>query len=87
MISFLITFIQLATRLFMILVIVKIFLSYFLSPYHQVRMVVDRIVEPFQAPIRRIVPTVGMFDFSPLVLIILIQVIEFVLISLLVSLR
>ena len=87
MINFLISFVQLVTRLFMILVIVKIFLSYFLSPYHAVRMVVDRIVEPFQAPIRRVVPTMGMFDFSPLVLIILIQVAEFVLISILTSLR
>jgi YggT family protein len=87
MIDFLIIFIRLFARLFMILVIVKIFLSYFLSPYHEVRMVVDRIVEPFQAPIRKFVPAVGMFDFSPLVLIILINVIEFVLISILVGFR
>jgi YggT family protein len=87
MIGFLITFVQLASRLFMILVIVKIFLSYFMSPYHEVRMVIDRIVEPFQAPIRRITPRIGMFDFSPLVLIILIQVIEFILLTILTSLR
>jgi YggT family protein len=87
MIDYLITFIRLFTRLFMILVIVKIFLSYFLSPYHSVRMMIDRIVEPFQAPIRKFVPAVGMFDFSPLVLIILINVIEFILISILISLR
>jgi len=38
------------------------------------------------APIRRILPSTGMFDFSPLVLIILLQVIEYILRSLLLSL-
>jgi YggT family protein len=87
MIDFLITFIRLFVRLFMVLIIVKIFLSYFLSPYHQIRMTIDRIVEPFQAPIRRFVPTVGMIDFSPIVLIIVVNVIEFVLISILMAFR
>lgn len=87
MIDFLITFIRLFARLFIILVIVKIFLSYFLSPYHQVRMTIDRIVEPFQAPIRKFVPTIGMIDFSPLVLIILVNIIEFILISVLMAFR
>jgi YggT family protein len=50
-------------------------------------MMVDRIVEPIQAPIRRVIPAMGMFDFSPLVLIILINVLEFVLISILISFR
>jgi YggT family protein len=87
MIDFFILFIRLFARLFMILVIVKIFLSYFLSPYHEIRMVVDRIIEPFQAPIRRFVPAVGMFDFSPIVLIILVNIIEFLLVNILLSLR
>jgi YggT family protein len=39
------------------------------------------------APIRRIVPLVGMLDFSPLVLIILIQVVERIILSILFSMR
>jgi YggT family protein len=35
------------------------------------------------APIRRLVPPVGMIDFSPMILILLIQVIEVVLVNLL----
>jgi YggT family protein len=42
----------------------------------------DRIVEPMMAPIRRIVPPLGMVDFSPLILLILIQVITTVLANL-----
>ena len=68
------------------LVIVKVVLSYFMSPYHPIRESIDRIVEPLLAPIRRILPQTGMIDFSPLVLIILLQVLEVVLRNLLLSL-
>jgi YggT family protein len=68
------------------LVIVKVILSYFMSPYHPIRESIDRIVEPLLEPIRRILPQTGMIDFSPLVLIILLQVLEFVLRNLLLSL-
>lgn len=61
------------------LVIINAVLSYFLSPYHPIKMTLDRIVEPMLAPIRRIMPRTGMIDFSPIVLIILLQLIEFIL--------
>jgi YggT family protein len=57
-----------------LLVIVQVVLSYFMSPYHPVRQTIDRVVEPMLAPIRRVVPPVGMLDFSPFVLLILIQI-------------
>mgnify|MGYP005835324515 CR=1 FL=1 len=63
-------------RVYTIIVIVKVILSYFQSPYHPVREAIDRLVDPLLEPIRRNLPPVGMFDFSPLVLIILIQVID-----------
>jgi YggT family protein len=64
-----------------------VILSYFLDPYHPVRRGVDRIVEPLLAPIRRVVPLIGMLDISPLILIILIQLISSLLVRLLLSLR
>ena len=51
------------------IVIVASILSFFLPPYHPVREALDRIVDPFLDPIRRVVPMVGTLDFSPLVLI------------------
>lgn len=72
---------------FVLLVILKIILSYFMDPYHPVRRTLDNIVEPLLAPIRRVVPLVGMFDFSPLILIILVQILSSVLIRLLYVLR
>ncbi len=87
MINFLIVFVQTLGTVLFLVVIVKVVLSYFLSPFHPVRSTLDRIVEPLLSPIRRIVPPMGMIDFSPLVLIILIQVIEVGLIMILNTLR
>lgn len=67
-----------------LLVIVQVALSFFMSPFHPVRRTIDRIVEPMLAPFRKVVPLVGMFDFSPLILIVLVQVLATVVINLLV---
>ncbi|MBK5108030.1 MAG: YggT family protein [Anaerolineales bacterium] len=67
------------------LLIAYVVLSYFMDPFHPVRMNVNRIVNPILDPIRRILPQTGMVDFSPLVAIILVQVLEFILRSLLKS--
>jgi YggT family protein len=58
-----------------------------MDPYHPIRRGIDGVVEPMLAPIRRIVPLMGPLDFSPLVLIILIQVLSNILIRLLLTLR
>lgn len=69
-----------------LLLIAYVVLSYFMDPFHPVRATINRIVEPVLNPIRRILPQTGMVDFSPLVAIIAIQVIEFILTQLLFSL-
>jgi len=58
-----------------LLVIIHVILTYFMDPYHPVRRWVDQIVEPMLMPIRRVVPLVGMFDFSPIILFFLIRLI------------
>jgi len=70
-------------NLIVLLVIVDSALSYFLNPYHPVRNTLDRIIQPFLAPIRRVMPLVGIFDLSPLILIILVEILAFALVSLL----
>ena len=67
------------TELITLLVIMQVILSYFMSPFHPVRQFIDRIVEPMLRPIRRLLPQTAMIDFSPLVLIILLQVLSGVL--------
>jgi len=78
--------ISFVANLFIFVVIADSVLSFFLSPYHPVRVTMDRIVNPFLNPIRRIVPLVGMLDLSPLILIILVSVLNRILVSLLYSL-
>jgi len=75
--------INLAANIFMLIVIVDSALSFFMSPMQPVRLTLDRIVNPFLAPIRRIVPLVGTLDLSPLILIILVEILARVLVSLL----
>ncbi len=74
-------------RILEFVVLVDIVLSYFMSPYQPVRQTLDRIVNPVLNPIRRVLPTMGGIDFSPLVLLILIQVLESILTSLLLAAR
>ena len=71
--SILITFITVVANLFIYIVIASSLLSFFMPPYHPVREALDRIVDPFLTPIRRIVPMAGTLDFSPLILIIAVQ--------------
>ena len=86
MINFLILLINTLQQILILLIIVSVILSYFMNPYHPIRRGLDRIVEPMLMPIRRVVPLIGMLDLSPLILIILIQVVGNLLIRLLFSL-
>jgi YggT family protein len=79
--EFLISFVRLLMQIVTLLVIAKVILSYFMSPYHPVREAIDRLVEPMLAPIRRFVPPLGMLDFTPFVFIILVQVLGSLLIN------
>jgi YggT family protein len=57
-----------------------------MPPYHRVRQVIDRIVNHFLQPIRRFIPTTGGLDFSPMVLIILLYILDSILTRLFLSL-
>ncbi len=86
MIGLLITLINYLSLAFSLLLIAYVVLSYFMDPYHPVRNTVNRLVNPILNPIRRLLPRTGMMDFSPIVAIILVQVFESILKSLLLSL-
>ncbi|MGE5464522.1 MAG: YggT family protein [Syntrophothermus sp.] len=87
MIGLLIQLISFLQFILVLIVLVSVILSYFMDPYHPLRRFLDRIVEPMLAPIRRVVPLLGMLDFSPLILILLLQLIGNLLIRLLNTLR
>jgi YggT family protein len=63
-------------QIFILLVIVQALLSFVLDPYHPIRQKLNQIVDPFLQPIRRVVPPIANLDFSPLVLIIILQLLD-----------
>jgi YggT family protein len=81
--SILIIFINTITQIFIWVVIASSILSFILPPYHPIREALDRIVNPFLNPIRRLMPMAGTLDFSPLILILAVQLIAGILVKLL----
>ncbi len=79
--------ISMLANLLIILIFVWVIVSWILSPYHPLREALDRLVEPMLAPIRRVVPMVGMLDLSPMILMVLIELMSRLLISLVISIR
>ncbi len=59
-----------------LLVLVYVVLGWVMPPYHPIRQALGRIVEPFLEPIRQILPQMGMMDFSPIVLFLILSFIE-----------
>ncbi len=86
-IDYLVLFMNAIFTLLFWLVIIDVILSYFMDPYHPVRRALDGFVEPMLAPIRRILPPLGGLDFSPFVLLIIIQILPRIIASLLYTLR
>ena len=78
--------IQTLSFILVLAVLIDIVLSYFMDPLHPLRRTLDSIVEPMLSPIRRLIPPLGGFDFSPVVLVVLIKLGESILIQLLAGL-
>lgn len=84
--GFLITLINMIAQAITLLVIAQIIMSYIVSPFHPARKIIDDLVEPMLSPLRRVIPPVGMFDFTPMVLIIIVQLVARLLVGVLITL-
>ncbi len=82
-----ISIINTVVSLLTLLVFVYALLSYFMDQYHPVRRALGLVVEPMLAPIRKHVPPASGIDWSPLILIILLQVLGSLMVMFLRSLR
>ncbi len=85
--SILAQMIGLIANVLIILIFIWVIVSWILPPFHPLREALDRIVEPMLRSIRNVVPTAGMIDFSPMILMILIELASRILVSLLLSVR
>ena len=71
-------------RVYEWIVIISVILSWIIrDPYHPLRQGVDNLVRPLLDPIRRMMPSTGMIDFSPIVLLLLIRLVVILLVSIL----
>jgi len=86
-VAILIQVVELLSFMLTAIVFLDIIVSFFLNPYHPLRRTLDSVVSPLLAPIRRILPPVGMLDLSPMVLLVIIWVVKQVLVGLLASIR
>ena len=87
MITLIATIINFVFRILIAIIIVDVLLSFFMDPFQPLRVFLDKIVNPLLAPIRRFVPPIQSIDFSPLILLILLQILEIIIISILNSIR
>jgi YggT family protein len=87
MVYILVSLLQTTIRVFIFIVIVNAVLSYVLLPDHPLRVMLDRLVNPFLNPIRRLMPSTMAVDFSPTLLIFALVIVEQILLNLLYTLR
>ena len=78
-----IAIIETIVTVFTLTVIAYTLLRFFLDPFHPILKALSQVLEPLLAPIRVRVPPMGGFDFSPLMLIIGIQILGMILTALL----
>lgn len=82
----LITIINTVVTLLTFTVIIYTFLRFLLDPYHPVMTALGQVIEPLLTPIRKYVSPIGGLDFSPLILIIVLQILGTILVALVRSL-
>ena len=84
--TIIIRIIQTISNVYILLIVLNVFLPYFLPSTNRFREIVDQLVRPLLALIQRYLPPIGRFDFSPVALVILVQLITYLLVNLLASL-
>ena len=78
--AFLFNFISVVCEVLTLAIVLRAILSWFSPrPTNRLAIILYRITEPILSPLRRIIPRVGMFDFTPMVAIILLRLIIYLL--------
>ncbi len=71
-------FIRILFDVLTMLILLRVIVSWYLPRSTNILVVIlHRVTEPILAPLRRIIPRVGMFDLTPLAAIILLQLIYY----------
>ncbi|GAV21804.1 YggT family protein [Carboxydothermus pertinax] len=85
--NFLIDFINIAFNIYSWLIIIRILLSWIpVNPYSPIVSFITSLTDPYLNLFRRIIPPVGMIDFSPIAAFFVLEVIRMLLLQLLLML-
>ena len=85
--SWLATFVNLLFWVLETAIFIRVILSWFrLDPHHPFVQFIHQITEPIIGPLRRIIPSIGMIDITPVVALIILQIVQEILLSLIRSL-
>jgi len=78
-VAWLVGFVYYLCRILTYAIIIRAILSWFIrSRQNLIILLLDDITEPLLAPLRRVVPRLGIFDLSPLVAIVILYFIPFI---------
>jgi YggT family protein len=70
-------FLALLLQVLWLAILVRVILSWFpVDPSNPIIRIVWEVTEPILAPIRRVIPRIGMFDLSPLAAFLLISFLQ-----------
>jgi YggT family protein len=79
----LVQFINLLFQVLIFAIVARALLSWFnLGPSHPIVRILYDLTEPILSPLRRVIPTIGMIDITPIAAIILLEFVRTVLLSL-----
>jgi len=85
--SWLLSFVNLLFWVVQTAILIRVLLSWFrLDPYHPFVQIIHQITEPILGPLRRIVPSIGMIDITPVIALIILQIVQGMLVSVIRSL-
>jgi YggT family protein len=86
--SAIITIVSLAFQIYEFLILIRVLLSWVrINPYHPVIRILYQITDPVLDPLRRVIPPIGgAIDISPVVALIILEIVHRIVVSILVGL-
>ena len=75
--QFLVSFIQILFIALNIAILARILLTWIpIDPFHPIVRILNQVTEPILGPARRIIPPIGGIDFSPIIVLFLLSIVE-----------
>jgi YggT family protein len=75
-------FVEVLCNILIVAIFARAILSWFVhDPRNPVLAALDQVTEPILSPLRRVMPRMGMLDFTPLVAIIILSVVQSLVVS------